>query len=249
MSQPGNRPLIRPVAMPVRESLQFWLRLSLIWGVRIALLSIFPVILFSLLPVPATPLVAIRAFEALLSGERPSFDKAWVGLEQISPNLIRAAIASEDFRFSEHNGFDFESISQAREFNRRVERLGKGRIRGASTISQQTAKNVFLWPGRSWLRKGIEAWFTIWIEAFWPKQRILEVYLNVIEFGHGVYGVEAASKRFFGKPASALSSREAALMIAVLPNPRKLRLDKPSPYVRLRQSAIQRRSWMVQTPD
>lgn len=216
---------------------------------RLAVASIALVLVFSFAPVPMTPLVGIRAIEAVFAGQSPRFDKTWVEIDKMSPHLIRAAIASEDFRFTEHRGFDFEAIQKARAFNRRVEQLGKGRIRGASTISQQTAKNVFLWPGRNWIRKGMEAWFTIWIEAFWSKRRILEVYLNVIEFGDGVYGVEAASRRFFRKPASKLNSREAALMIAVLPNPRKLRIDKPSHYVRYRQTAIQRRSWFVPTPD
>lgn len=229
----------------VRQSIQ----IIGLWVLRLALASIALVLVFSAVPVPMTPLVGIRAIEAVFLGQSPRFEKSWVAIDKMSPHLIRAAIASEDFRFTEHQGFDFEAIQKARVFNRRVEHLRKGRIRGASTISQQTAKNVFLWPGRNWIRKGLEAWFTIWIEAFWSKRRILEVYLNVIEFGDGVYGAEAASRRFFSKSASKLNSREAALMIAVLPNPRKLRIDKPSHYVRYRQMAIQRRSWFVQTPD
>jgi monofunctional glycosyltransferase len=214
-----------------------------------ALLSIGLVLVFSFLPVPVTPLAGIRATQAMLSGETPRFEKDWVSLEMISPHVLRSAIASEDFRFSEHSGFDFDAIQKALEANRRVEKRGRGRIRGASTITQQTAKNVFLWPNRNWLRKGLEAWFTIWIEAFWSKKRILEVYLNVIEFGNGVYGVEAAAQRYFKKPAAKLTSAEAALMIAVLPNPRKFRIDRPSHYVRYRQAAIQRRSWFVELPD
>ncbi len=214
-----------------------------------ALASIVSVLLFSVLPVLITPLAGIRATQAVLSGERPRFDKIWVSLDQISPHVVRSAIASEDFRFAEHSGFDFDAIQKAMEANRRVEKRGKGRIRGASTITQQTAKNVFLWPSRNWLRKGLEAWFTVWIEMFWSKKRILEVYLNVIEFGNGVYGVEAAAQKFFKKPASKLTSSEAALIIAVLPNPRKLRIDKPSHYVRYRQSAIQRRAWFAEIPN
>ena len=217
-----------------------------IWG---TFASIALVLLFSFLPVPVTPLAGIRATQAVISGEWPRFEKDWVSLEKISPHVVRSAIASEDFRFAEHSGFDFDAIQKALEANRRVERRGKGRIHGASTITQQTAKNVFLWPNRNWLRKGLEAWFTIWIEAFWSKKRILEVYLNVIEFGNGVYGVEAAAQRFFKKPASKLTSSEAALLVAVLPNPRKLRVDRPSHYVRYRQSAIQRRAWFVEIPN
>lgn len=214
-----------------------------------ALISIGLVLLFAFLPVPVTPLAGLRAVQAVISGERPRFEKDWVSLDKISPHVVRSAIASEDFRFAEHSGFDFDAIQKALEANRRVEKRGKGRIRGASTITQQTAKNVFLWPSRNWLRKGLEAWFTIWIEAFWSKRRILEVYLNVIEFGNGVYGVEAAAQRYFKKPAAKLTSSEAALMIAVLPNPRKLRIERPSHYVRYRQSAIQRRAWFVEVPD
>ena len=214
-----------------------------------ALISIGLVLLFAFLPGPVTPLAGLRAVQAVISVERPRFEKDWVSLDKISPHVVRSAIASEDFRFAEHSGFDFDAIQKALEANRRVEKRGKGRIRGASTITQQTAKNVFLWPSRNWLRKGLEAWFTIWIEAFWSKRRILEVYLNVIEFGNGVYGVEAAAQRYFKKPAAKLTSSEAALMIAVLPNPRKLRIERPSHYVRYRQSAIQRRAWFVEVPD
>ncbi len=159
----------------------------------------------------------------------------WVAWEDISPHAPLAVIAAEDQRFSRHNGFDFHSIGEAV----RTYREG-GRMRGASTISQQVAKNLFLWPGRTLVRKSIEAYFTVLIEFFWPKQRILEVYLNVAQFGPDIYGVEAASQAYFGKPASQLTSAEAARMAAVLPNPVRFRLDRPSDYVWQRQLWIER---------
>lgn len=173
--------------------------------------------------------------DALVAGERAyriRYD--WVPLERISANAAIAVIASEDQTFAEHFGFDLEMIRKA------VDHNAKGRrIRGASTITQQVAKNLFLWSGRSYLRKGLEAWFTIWIEVLWPKSRILEVYLNVAEFGRGIYGVEAASQRFFDKPAKRLTRSEAARLAAVLPNPRRLRADRPSAYVQRRTTTIE----------
>ena len=157
----------------------------------------------------------------------------WVPWSEISRHAAVAVIAAEDQKFLEHDGFDFEAIDKALTDSRRGRRL-----RGASTISQQVAKNLFLWPGQSWVRKGLEAWFTLWIELLWPKQRILEVYLNSAEFGRGVWGVEAASRHFFGKPAARLNRPEAALLAAVLPNPRRFRVSNPSPYVRQRQDWI-----------
>lgn len=155
----------------------------------------------------------------------------WVPLAEISPAMPVAVVASEDQKFPEHFGFDFASILQALQ--------EEGRLRGASTISQQLAKNLYLWPGRSLLRKGIEAWFTLLIELTWPKERILEVYLNVVEFGPGLYGVGTASETFYHKPASALTEGEAALLAAVLPNPKRLSADRPSSYVYQRARTIQ----------
>lgn len=215
----------------------------------IAVGSIFLVLIFTWLPVPATPLAGIRAVESILKSQPVQFQKAWVSINNISPLILKAAIASEDFRFVDHSGFDFPAIKAAIEANRRAERRGLRRLRGGSTISQQTAKNVFLWPGRNYFRKAIEAWLTIWIEVFWSKRRILEVYLNVIEFGDGVYGVEAASRKFFKKPAIKLNAREAALLIAVLPNPMRLKVDRPSNYVLFRQAAILRRISYVEIPS
>lgn len=174
--------------------------------------------------------------DALLEGDaeyRLRYD--WVPFERISANAAVAVIASEDQVFAEHFGFDLAMIRKA------VDHNAKGRrVRGASTITQQVAKNLFLWSGRSYLRKGLEAWFTVWIEILWPKSRILEVYLNVAEFGRGTYGVEAAARRFFDKPAARLTRREAARLAAVLPSPRRLRADRPSAYVQRRTEAIQR---------
>jgi monofunctional biosynthetic peptidoglycan transglycosylase len=160
-------------------------------------------------------------------------DYRWVDLEQVSPHAAIAVIAAEDQQFPFHAGFDFKSIREAIRHNARSER-----VRGASTISQQVAKNLFLWRGRSYLRKGLEAWFTVLIEVLWPKERILEVYLNIAEFGRGVYGVEAASQRFFRKPASRLTRSQAATLAAVLPNPVRLRVDAPSRYVLARRGRI-----------
>ncbi len=159
----------------------------------------------------------------------------WVPLEKISPTMAVAVVAAEDQLFAEHAGFDWKAIEKAAIYNQKHKKT-----RGASTISQQTAKNLFLWSGRNWIRKGLEVYFTLLIEWLWPKERILEVYLNIVELGDGVYGVEAASQTFFKKPAVRLSSSEAALLAAVLPNPRVYQAEKPSGYVRGRQQWILR---------
>jgi monofunctional biosynthetic peptidoglycan transglycosylase len=161
----------------------------------------------------------------------PNYD--WVARTAISPHLAAAVLAAEDQKFFDHAGFDFESIGQALAHNRR-----SARIRGASTVTQQLAKNLFLWPGRSWTRKGLEAWFTVWLELLLPKERILELHLNVAQFGPTVFGAEAASRLYFGKPAARVSRSEAALLAAVLPNPVRLSVADPSPYVRSRQAWI-----------
>ncbi|MCC7258273.1 MAG: monofunctional biosynthetic peptidoglycan transglycosylase [Gammaproteobacteria bacterium] len=157
----------------------------------------------------------------------------WTGRRDISRRVPQAVLAAEDQKFFDHHGFDFESIRRAVEHNQRSRRT-----RGASTISQQVAKNLFLWPGRSWLRKGLEAWFTLWLELALPKARILELYVNVAQFGPTVFGVEAASRLYFGKSAARLNRNEAALLAAVLPNPVRLRVTNPSTYVRRRQAWI-----------
>ena len=192
------------------------------------------VLLLRWVPVPLTSFMLQDRVAALRSGGKDhGFEHDWVAWDEISPNAALAVVAAEDQKFAYHPGFDVESIDQAMKEAKRGRRL-----RGASTISQQVAKNLFLWPGQSWVRKGFEAWFTLLIEALWPKQRILEVYLNSAEFGRGVWGVEAASRRFFGKSARRLSRQEAALLAAVLPNPKRFRVDAPSGYVRQRQAWI-----------
>ncbi|MBF0394313.1 MAG: monofunctional biosynthetic peptidoglycan transglycosylase [Alphaproteobacteria bacterium] len=174
----------------------------------------------------------------LAQGE--GLDKRWVGLADIAPDLRRAVIASEDAKFCAHRGFDFEAIRRA------FERLGgKGQLRGASTISMQVSKNVFLWPGRDFLRKGLEAWLTVLLETLWSKHRILEVYLNVAEWGPGLYGAEAASRHWFAKPAAALTRRESALLAAVLPNPREWSPARPSARVAHKAGVIEGRMRQV----
>ena len=194
----------------------------------IALIPFAGVTIHAFLPVPVTSLMVIRAFE----GE--GLDYRWRGFNDISPNLVRAAIAAEDARFCSHSGFDMEAIQRALAANE-----AGGNLRGGSTISQQTAKNVFLWPGRSWLRKGLEAGYTVLIEAAWSKKRIVHVYLNVAEFGPGVYGAEAGARHWFGKSARDLTPNEAARMAAILPSPRRYNASSPGPYVRRRASRIQ----------
>ena len=165
-------------------------------------------------------------------------DYRWVDLEQISPHAAVAVIASEDQLFPYHTGFDFKSIREAIRANERQAARKRPRLRGGSTITQQVAKNLFLWSGRSYLRKGLEAYFTLLIELTWPKERILEVYLNIAQFGDGIYGVEAAAQRFWRKPAARLDRYEAATLAAVLPNPLRLRANAPSPYVQMRRDQI-----------
>jgi monofunctional biosynthetic peptidoglycan transglycosylase len=184
-------------------------------------------------PVTSAFMLGARADAASAKDATYRTDYRWVPLEKISPHAALAVIASEDQLFPFHDGFDLKSSREAVQASEHGKRL-----RGASTISQQVAKNLFLWSGHSFVRKGLEAWFTILIEALWPKERTLEVYLNIAEFGKGIYGVEAASQRFWRHPASRLSSPEAALLAAVLPNPLRLHADKPSAYVLSRQDWI-----------
>ena len=182
---------------------------------------------------PTTFLMVSRAF----GGE--GLSHRWRSLDRISPRLVQAVIASEDSTFCAHRGFDMKAIERALQANARSEKRGSGRIRGGSTISQQTAKNAFLWPGRDWIRKGLEAGYTVAIEAVWGKRRIMEVYLNVAEWAPGVYGAEAASQHWFGKSAEDLTPREAARLAAILPSPRRYSASAPGPYVRRRASRIQ----------
>lgn len=211
------------------------LRLLMALAVALVAFSVGWAALYRVVPVPATPLMLIRA----AGGSGLAHD--WVPMSQISPHLARAVIASEDTLFCGHGGFDWAAIEGAFEDNEEGRRL-----RGGSTISQQTAKNAFLWPDRSWTRKGIEAWFTLLIETLWPKSRILEVYLNSVEWDDGVYGAEAAARHHFKKPAAALTRREAALLAVVLPNPRNWSPNPPGAYVARRAGVIERRMAVVE---
>ena len=179
--------------------------------------------------------MVIRCFQQVSEGRSLKLSHDWEPLENISPSLPVAVMASEDARFLEHHGFDYKAIEHAAKRNR--EHPEKRKL-GASTISQQTAKNVFLWPGRSWTRKGFEAYFTVLIEVLWPKQRIMEVYLNSIEMGEGIYGAQAVAEEHFGKDAKDLTRSECALIAATLPNPRKFSSKSPSTYMLKRQSRI-----------
>jgi monofunctional biosynthetic peptidoglycan transglycosylase len=200
------------------------------------LLAVLAVVALRWWPPPTTAFMLASRAAAFAHGEHDYHTQyQWVSLEQISPQAALAVIASEDQQFPFHAGFDFKSI---REAVREHERGGK-KLRGASTISQQVAKNLFLWSGHSFVRKGLEALFTVLIEAAWPKERILEMYLNIAEFGRGIYGVEAAARIFFHKDAARLNSSEAALLAVVLPNPRLLRVDAPSRYL------LSQRDWTL----
>lgn len=193
--------------------------LVLLVGLPVAL-----ILLYRFVPPPVTPLMLIRAAEG------HGIAKDWQPLERISPHLRRSVIAAEDAKFCTHHGFDVDAIENA------IDNYEDGgKVLGASTISMQTAKNLFLWPGRTFLRKGMEAYLTVLLETLWPKRRILEAYLNLVEFGPGVYGAEAAATQYFGKPASSLSAREAAVLTAVLPAP--LRRSAAQPSARLSQRA------------
>jgi monofunctional biosynthetic peptidoglycan transglycosylase len=194
-------------------------------------LSLFFVVVFKFLPVPFTPLMAVRAMEHSADGKDMVCSHDWVPLEDISMNLQKAVVASEDGMFLKHNGFDFKAMNKAMNSN-----LKGRKLKGGSTISQQTAKNVFLWQGRSYLRKGLEAYFTVLIELIWGKERIMEVYLNSIEMGDGVYGAEAASKHWFHKSAKNLTKYEAASIAAILPSPRKYKAVNSSSYVERRKN-------------
>ena len=195
--------------------------------------TIFAVVAYKYIPVYVTPLMIIRCGEQMIDGEKPILRHKWVPIEKISKHLPMAVIASEDNRFPTHNGFDMVEIKKAMKENET-----RRKKRGASTISQQTAKNVFLWPRSSWIRKGFEVYFTALIELAWSKERIMEVYLNSIEMGEGIYGVEAVAREHFNKPAYKLTKRQAALIAATLPNPRKFNSAKPSPYMIKRQAKI-----------
>jgi len=195
--------------------------------------SISWVLLCRILPVLITPLMLIRSVESITQGEFPKNSKRWVSIHEISPNMVQAVLASEDNLFMTHYGFSIDAMTKAFEHNQKGRR-----IRGGSTISQQTAKNVFLFPQRSYIRKGLEAYFTVLMELTWSKKRIMEVYLNVIEMGDGIYGVEAVSEEYFGIAASQLNRNQAALIAACLPNPRRFNAAHPSGYISRRKDHI-----------
>lgn len=197
--------------------------------------TILSVIALRFIPVYFTPLMFIRMVEQVKEGRELKLSHHWVPLERMSPSMPVAVMGSEDANFLKHHGFDFKAIQNAVKRNR--EHPEKNKL-GASTISQQTAKNVFLWPGRSWLRKGLEFYFTSLIELFWSKQRIMEVYLNSIEMGEGIYGVEAVAQEHFGIPAETMSREQCALVAATLPNPRRFSSKHPSGYMQKRQRQI-----------
>ncbi len=221
---------------------RWWHWLCVALGIAVVA-PVFLAEVFAFLPVPLTPLMVIRLFE----GE--SLHKTWVPLSQISPAVPRAVLAAEDTRFCQHAGFDWKALNtayaawQAAQDNPNAKR--KRPLKGGSTISQQTAKNVFLWPGRTIIRKGLEAPLTVLIENLWGKRRILEVYLNVAEWGPGVYGIEAAARHHFDTSAKNLTARQAAQLAAVLPSPRTWNAGKPGPYIRRRAASIQGRSYQM----
>ncbi|HET6556362.1 MAG TPA: monofunctional biosynthetic peptidoglycan transglycosylase [Prolixibacteraceae bacterium] len=190
-------------------------------------LSLAFVVLFKFVPVPVTPLMIIRLGEQLADGKELRLKHDWVSIDEISKHLPLAVVCSEDQNFMNHSGFDIKAIERSIDASKR----GSKRMRGASTISQQTAKNVFLWPGRSWVRKGFEVYFTVLIEFAWSKERIMEVYLNSIEMGNGIYGAEAAASHYWKTSAKNLTKRQAAAIAAVLPNPRRYSANPPGPYV------------------
>lgn len=207
-----------------------WLKRLWLLALGLVLLSALPVLALRWLDPPTTAfMLAWQPGE----GSPRTLQQHWVPIEQIAGHLQIAVVASEDQKFPQHQGFDLDAIEDAW-----AERQSGARRRGASTISQQVAKNLFLWSEPSWVRKGLEVWFTGWIELLWSKQRILEVYLNIAEFGDGVYGAEAAATQFFDTRAASLSSAQAALLAAVLPNPKQYRAEAPGPYL------LERRQWI-----
>lgn len=206
------------------------MRILLKSTLAIFIASVLLVVLYRFIPIPVTPLMLLRSIQ-----DDAPIHYTWLPLKDISPHLPLAVVASEDNLFTEHNGFDFKAIKQAREDAKKGKRL-----RGASTISQQTAKNVFLWNGRSWIRKGLEAYFTVLIEWIWGKERIMEVYLNCIEMGNGIYGAAAVAKHHFDTHPQNLTRAQCALIAATLPNPRRYSSMHPSKYMLKRRKDIMR---------
>ena len=206
--------------------------------------TILAVVAYRFIPVYFTPLMFLRMAEQKAKGKEIKLHHTWISLDEMSPHLPVAVMASEDQRFLIHHGFDYEAIQMAAKRNAKN---GGKKVYGGSTISQQTAKNVFLWPVRSWVRKGLEAYFTVLIELIWTKQRIMEVYLNSIEMGDGIYGADAVAEYHFGKSALDLSRADCALIAATLPNPRRFSSKHPSGYMRHRQTQIQTQMKFIPT--
>jgi monofunctional biosynthetic peptidoglycan transglycosylase len=203
------------------------------------LATLAAVVIYRFVDPPLTPVMVARALEAMIAGRAVRIERQWVDLDAINPALLRAVLAAEDARFLTHHGVDLDALRRAWEYNQR----SKGRrLRGAGTVTMQAARNVFLWQGRSYLRKGLEVYFAMLIDVVWGKRRVLEVYLNVAEWGDGVYGVEAAARRYFGVPAARLGPREAALLAAALPAPRRSNPAAPSGYLANRARIIAARA-------
>ena len=217
-----NKSIFKYIAVKLGKFLLFFFLVSVLW-----------VIIYRFVNPPITILMILRNFERKANGKPIKLEKKWVNFEAISDNMKRAAVAAEDQFFLQHLGFDVKAIEKAYQNNAKSKK-----IKGGSTISQQTAKNVFLWPSRSWIRKAFEVYFTLLIEIFWSKERILEVYLNVIEMGDGIYGAEAASQAYFHKSCRKLTRKQAALISACFPNPIRWTPEKPTPYIMRRQYLI-----------
>lgn len=215
-----------------RWKLLLWLPLLFVVG------SVLQVAVLRFVDPPLSTVMLWRYGEALGAADWDyRLQYQWRDLEQMAPSLPISLVAAEDQRFPQHNGFDLKAIEKARDHNARG-----GRLRGASTISQQVAKNLFLWQGRSWVRKGLEVWYTLLIETLWPKSRILEMYANIAEFGDGIYGAQAAARQYWNKDAARLTPAESAKLAAVLPAPRRYNAAKPGPYVQRRAAWIQRQA-------
>ncbi len=222
--QNHRQPVMKRIAIVVSKTLVWFFVSSLLW-----------VLIYRFVNPPITFLMVQRNWERKAEGKPAKIEKEWVKFEAISDNMKRAAVSAEDQLFLQHMGFDMKAIEKAFDNNAK----GK-KVKGGSTISQQTAKNVFLWPGRSYIRKGFEAYFTLLIEVLWSKERILEVYLNVIEMGDGIYGAEAAAQAYYGKSCRKLTKRQAALIAACFPNPLRWTPNNPTKYIRHRQYLILR---------
>jgi monofunctional biosynthetic peptidoglycan transglycosylase len=208
-------------------------------------MSLLTVVVYKFVPPPLTPIMVLRVIEGVFDGQMVGITKTWKSYEEISPNIYRALVSGEDARFMSHNGIDWKAVENAKRYNAAHEGVRK---HGASTITMQTAKNAFLWHGRNYVRKGLEAYFTYLIEAIWGKKRILEIYVNIIEWGPGIYGVEAASQEYFKKSSTNLTKNEAALLAAIVPNPRRWSAAKPTDYIIKRQNFIMGRMGGVPIP-